>query len=351
MKKHILKFISMLLLCITLNASAIVLHPGPGDPNLVTWTDHPPSEVIGRWSDNASCIAIAPNYVISTTHQGISLSKPIEIDGVTYKIQQIWRHPDNPNPIIVKGITYDVEDVTYDKIDICVAKLQSANLQHHTDLYNPTETDPNEIGEITIAGFGLARGTDLANQTGYNWQSGTVSNQNVRWCTNKIDIMGSIIAGPNYGFDALIADFNGPTDPNNTTYEGTVAEFDSGGGWFKKNEATNQWELVGLTFGVQHAEDKIAIFNPAQQMYAVRISPYADWIQNILDADCESTLQNDYNGDCVINAADLAIFAENWLNQNCTTANNNCNQADTQPDGKVDLQDFASLSNTWLPTD
>src|SRR4051794_6153417 len=49
-------------------ARAVITHPGEDPP------PQPPSDVVGRWDvdggANASAVAIAPNHVITTRHQG-----------------------------------------------------------------------------------------------------------------------------------------------------------------------------------------------------------------------------------------------------------------------------------------
>jgi len=50
---------AMLPLLATDPVSAIVFHPD-GEPNLATWSDRPPKDVVGSWSSGASCVAISP---------------------------------------------------------------------------------------------------------------------------------------------------------------------------------------------------------------------------------------------------------------------------------------------------
>ena len=84
----------------------LVLHPGPGEPNLVTWTDRPEDDVIGKWykyntSDpnkpifNASCVAVSSNTIITTRHQGGVVLSNVWLAGVEYTVEQIINAPDN----------------------------------------------------------------------------------------------------------------------------------------------------------------------------------------------------------------------------------------------------------------
>ncbi len=66
-------------LCAVCPVWGIVLHTD-NEPNLATWVDRPSTGVVGRWGTNASCVAIAPNYVITTRHQGISSGTTVEFE-------------------------------------------------------------------------------------------------------------------------------------------------------------------------------------------------------------------------------------------------------------------------------
>jgi beta-glucanase (GH16 family) len=63
---------------------------------------------------------------------------------------------------------------------------------------------------------------------------------------------------------------------------------------------------------------------------------------------CVSPTPADLNGDGTVNMADFAILANNWLRNDCGSANDNCDGADYQPDGRVDFEDLYYLSLFWL---
>ena len=43
--------------------------------------DHPDNAVVGAWGVNASCVAIAPNYILTCRHQGGGIGTLIKMGG------------------------------------------------------------------------------------------------------------------------------------------------------------------------------------------------------------------------------------------------------------------------------
>jgi len=342
--KSLLRFAIVLCgLCAICPAWGIVLHPD-NEPNLVTWVDHPPVSVVGRWGTNASCVAVAPNYVITTKHQGISAGTTVEFDGVSYTIDDYWDHPDVANPV----------DPNFVRVDLRLAKLHAANLTEYVDVYG----DSNEVtvSDMVIGGYGDGRGTILENSGtvyGYAWDT---SNGNTvqRWCTNEIEASqdDTIYCNPGctikYNIDSLWGFFD---DPGETAYEGIPADHDSGGGWFIYSGA--QWYVTTLTVGVEHFgeshfrnETKPSQTAP-DYIFGLRLSSYVDWIyENIVF--CSEMLEMDLNGDCLVDAGDLADFAIEWLRDDCDAGNNFCQGADVVDIGTVNMSDFAALASIWL---
>lgn len=330
-------------------ASAIVLHTGH-DPNLAKWTDRPHTAITGRWGKNGSCIAIAPNYVITTTHQGGSLATIVTIDGVGYSIDKIFNYPLISQPA----------DPNHYKIDLRLVKLNSANLENYAEIY--TASDEESVSGYTIlTGFGLGRDDNVELSTGgitygYQWQNQNAKNFNLRYATNEIDdtLVNHKLSEP-YIFDVLVAHFGESTD---TLYEGSISKFDSGGGWFIKYDGA--WKLVALNWGSSFHEnpngpaqswfrDKTNPNDPAPDtMIGLRLSPHVNWIMNTIENVCDQYPGTDFNGDCIVDTADLAHFAQQWLNTECDETNNFCEHADLFRDGKVDAKDFAKLAQQWL---
>lgn len=304
-------------------AAAVILHPG-GEP-AADFTDRPDPNTLGRWRSNASCVAVAPNYVVTTRHQGGALSTLVEIGSITYTIESIVTHP---------------------TADLRVVKLRNARLAY-VELFNGTD----EVGrDVVIGGFGDGRGglLETAGVTyGYAWDSST--NTTLRWGTNLIDGDGSTGTGGAFESDFIFAFFD---DPGQTLYECATADHDSGGGWFVWD--SNQWKLAGLNRAVEHLEETWFRdpVNPSQNSHtdyfdAVRISSYAAWIDQQITSDCQQFADGDINSDCTVDIADIVELAEQWLSDNCNATNNHCQQADTDQNGKVDLCDFAAVGDNW----
>jgi len=334
-------------------AQAIVLHTN-NEPNMAQWTDRPDPNVVGKWISNVnstngrgSCVAVSPKYVVTTRHQGGGLNSKVEIGGVLYDIVEIINHPDEPFG-------------EYKTVDLRVVKLANANLKHYIVL----NTSENIVdANLVIGGFGLGRGGELGNALGqiygYSWRDrDTDKNNYLRWCTNKVDSLNKNFFAQNssgtiqYNLDVAIADFDG-TDPNiddvNTTeYEGSIAEFDSGGGWFIKEG--NQWKLAALCWGSEHAGGRQSWFrkstNPLvanpDAIYGLLISSYAGWIlKNI-------SVEGDFNGDFHVNFIDEARFDQYWGFSHCGFQNGWCDGFDFDYNRAIDWQDLAWITQRWL---
>ncbi len=308
--------ISILLLFRAEQSFGIVLHP-TYEPNLATWTERPDSNVVGCWRTNASCVAIAPNYIITTKHQGGTLATPVVIGGVTYSIDKIWPHP---------------------TADFRVVKLHSANLKSYVDMY----TEPNEIGQpIVIGGFGKRRNEEYTNY--YTWTTETNNiNSPLLFGTNQVDNVG-FVDTDTYDSEILVAHFNSPSA---SLYECTIAEFDSGGGWFIKDNS--EWKVAGLSRGLK-VVDK-SWYTPAfdrNYLDSVRVSAYTDFVSQSITT-CDKPTPGDFNGDYIVDNNDLEDFVLYWLDDDCAAENNYCQGSDLELDGDVDLVDFAVFAENWL---
>ncbi len=354
----------MLLCALVLLAPAasfgIILHPDGGDPCLSTWTDRPANTVVGRWPSNASFVVVSPKWILTTRHQ-------------------------NPNPatspatVDVNGVTYNcIYNTTYwtggpaGNADIRLIRLKNADSSDPNLAYAPpcTITDEMQDPNIVIGGYGKTRASTLKSYSstppykllpyGYVWSTETSNIANsLHWCTNIMDGNDVVFDGIRTS-DVITAHFN---DPCATLYEGTPAGFDSGGGWFIK--VGTVWKAAGLTRGVtlyvapngdmqswyrNPLEPEVPASDPNYTFYmdAVRVSSYAVWIQTITTADCNGQVEGDLNGDCKVDRLDLIDFANQWLRTDCGSENEFCNGADFEPDGDVDMVDFAFFARNWL---
>jgi len=320
-------------------AFGLILHPD-GEPNLAVWTDRPSEDVIGRWEYNACCVAIRPNCIITTRHQGGNLNTPVRIGGVVYTISEIWDH---------------------NAADLRIAKLRGANLTNFVDIYENTD----EVGKnIVLGGYGVGRGEILQKQGityGYRWDNS--GNTTLRMGTNKIEGTKNNKTFKDLTSDVILADFDGLDEGEATVYESTLASYDSGGGWFIK--ADNKWKIAGLSRAVGVHFEEGHESDPNYMLYeawfrsrsepnirqpdyldAVRISSYAQWIKDTL----REAVAGDLNGDGYVDLADFATFAQSWMSKHCQWPSW-CLGADFEPDGDVDWADLAELANYWLQAD
>ncbi len=315
---------AVFLFCCTRPALSVVLHPD-GEPDLVTWTDRPDPNVVGRWGSNATCVAVSSNCVITVRHSGGGIGTQVELGGKTYTVDETWN---------------------YGVADLRVAKLYGANLTSFVSLYENT----NEIGKgIVIGGYGDGRGTLLKTGEityGYEWDNS--ANTTLRLGTNKVEDSDVNSPAGSYTSDIIIGDFDGLNEGGATTYEGIPADHDSGNGWFIKDGGI--WKVAGLSRAVEDHDGQSWFRNKYDPNVldpdgfdAVRISSYADWIL----ATVPERLPGDLTGDDWVDLADFAVFAQYWRSTECKYPDY-CAGADCEPDGDVDYDDLAALVDGWL---
>ena len=327
---------ALVLLNTAIPTSAIILHPA-AEPDLLTWTDRPSDDVVGRWGGNASCVAVSRNCVVTTRHQGGGAGTLVEIADVSYSVAQIWNH---------------------DTADLRLAKLHGANLIDFVPPYSKTDESGKEV---VIGGYGVGNGASLeSGGTIYGYEWADSGSRALRFGTNRIENPVSDSNMPPYISDVVVADFDDLNRNSPTTYECIPAVHDSGGGWFIKDDGI--WKLAALTRAVeQHFEDGYEDdpnyilleswfrqpSNPAHLdadvFDAVQISSYAQWIGDNLP----EVPPGDLTGDDAIDAADFAVFASLWRRTDCEVPDW-CLGADSEPDGDVDALDLAVFTYHWL---
>ena len=240
-----------------LSAALLVGALATGATAMVMQNDTPPASrpgdaMVGEWGTNASAVAIDPNYVLTTCHQGGGVGSVVALGGVAYQVTAV---ADNGADLRVARVA---------RMDGTPAELAQV-----AALF--TGADASLVGsQVVLGGFGQGRGSVLTTggvASGYNWAgSGSMAE---RWGTNTIDRVAS-------GF--LIADFDAPG--TGTANEAIIAAGDSGGGWFTLSGG--RWTLVGLTSGGQRVGT--AYFSPADLFWGGEVSANAAWIQSIVTA-------------------------------------------------------------------
>lgn len=193
------------------DSNAVVLH-NDEEP-----ADRPSNNVMGRWNNSTSCIAIGENWVVSTAHQGGGIGSTVLINNTTYVVNEYFL---SEGDMALSHIT----------------KLngENANLTDFVEMSIDSKKFINN--QAIIGGYGFGRGAGLYTNDilyGYKWSS----EQKLRWGTNIITKIDDY---------HVRSSFN----ESGTINECGLSAGDSGGGWFiKKN---NKWILIGISRGTEH---------------------------------------------------------------------------------------------------
>ena len=297
-------------------AQALIIHPqdepfaGP----------QPAAAVVGRWSSNASLVAVAPNYAITTRHQGGGVGTVVTFAGNQYVVAEEIPHP---------------------SADLRVVRLElpgggQANLAHWVNVYDATD----ELTQVaTGSGFGDGRGATISQlgiPVGYEW--GGAATRQLRFGRNRIDGT-SVLSFGSFTSDVLLADFDPHQGLTSVQYECTIAEGDSGGGWFLFQGG--EWKVAGLGVAVQNFGQ--AMFLPPEEMLLLRISSYASFIQASIPEDCYANCDGS-TAQPVLNVADFSCFLQKFA---AVDPYANCDGSTEQPvlnvaDFSCFLQKFAA---------
>ncbi|MFP4105531.1 MAG: dockerin type I domain-containing protein [Phycisphaerae bacterium] len=306
-----------------LTARAVVVHPG-GEVQ-------PPSELsssIGRWGSNASLVAVAPNYVITTRHQGGGVGTRVELAGTEYRVSQQW----------ITG-----------SADIRVAQIETldyrpANLPTYVPTFSISDGLEPLRQQMLVGGWGDTRGQELIGHNtgevyGYSWAA--TGNRSQTWGTNVIDrIEDDPSVVRSWTSWLLQADYDGP---DHSPTEGAAADHDSGGGWF--HQTAEGWRVIGLNAYVAKVGES-CFSSPRtgsdwpDSLSMIRVRSYSDWINSV--ADPFSVPPGDANWDGAVNELDLEILNANW-----GLANMTWREGDFNGDSMVNLLDFSILSTRY----
>ncbi|MCX5674455.1 MAG: autotransporter-associated beta strand repeat-containing protein [Planctomycetota bacterium] len=249
------------------NISGYMNSEGPPDASLM-----PPAGVVGWFADNASAVAIAPDLIITTRHQGYrSVGVGVNFGG-DYTVYDWFVHP--------------VADIRIGRIRTFPGG-QPAALTDTVGLYTATD----EVNQTaTIGGFGKQRGATYPDY--YTWAG--LNNQTRSWGRNKFETTQAgqtytSFFGETYTCNFLVSYFDDYGAAGRVPYEAAVADWDSGGGWFLQSGGV--WKLAGLTMGAHQPPE-----SPGNRSYfrgmptpsggsaqdAIRISAYDEWITGVL---------------------------------------------------------------------
>ncbi len=188
--------------------------------------DFPDPNIVGKYGNNASCVAISPNCILTTCHQGTSTK--VYFNNVEYNI--IKEHRINPY------------------VDLRICKIDG-KLDSYVRIYS----DCNEVGlTFYMAGYGKSS-NDSINESCYTWEP-----------NNKLI----------FGQDTV-------TNNNNSTLASrfvtsAMTQGDSGGPWLIEKEG--KWYVIGLNQSVQRYGKSCL----GDYMCAVRVSSFSKWIKFII---------------------------------------------------------------------
>ena len=295
-------------------AAALVTHDDTAP------ADRPADEVVGPWRSNASYVAVAPDWIATTRHQGGNgVGATFDIGGVTYT---------GTAEHVGGGANADLRLVKLTGPDGQPARLES---------FAPAYTAGDESSKpVVLGGYGQHRGEEIKSglrTVGYDWTGS--ANDTLRWGTNWVDGAGFADTS-SYDSHVLEADFDGPLALDTTDHEATMAYWDSGGGWFIQDGA-GVWRVAGLSRGVQRAGE--SYFSPADDIDAVRISQYAGWMNGIIG---QLSWPGDANLDLKVDDADFAILKANYGLAGVGWAGGDFNL-----DGEVSLGDLGMLAANY----
>ena len=249
------------------SALGVILHPDDDPP---AGLDKPPDDVVGIWSINASCVAVAEDYILTTRHQGYQVGA------------EVWFGSGEDQTKYIVAEIFVPEDYGFEKADLRVVRLETttggkAHLDNYVDVYTGSfSSNPT----VTIGGYGKRRGDELVKDSdtyGYAWTGS--DNREQSWGANRIEGTSENVSASNgvvYTSDVVVADFD-PYDSAPEHYvdhEAAMGEYDSGGGWFIK--VGEEWQLAALTAYVEHGGDEESWFDDPD---TIPVDP--DWLLGI----------------------------------------------------------------------
>lgn len=269
-----------------LAAIAAALMPAPAARAIIVHPDDAVAvpaalaNVAGRWATNASAVAIGPNHVLTTRHQGGGVGTTVTFGGVPYVVAQ-------QTPI--------------GAADLRVCRIERApGVDAGLASFVPVYAGDDAVAPAqptTLVGFGRGRGTELTTAGGtYGYAWGDAGTAALRAGRNLIDgeednVEYTIIGPADLSTNMLVADFDRRSAPSAVAGEATVAEFDSGAGWFVEDGPGN-WRVRAITAAVDHvgtndaapanqalfaSQDDATVGEP-DLVYGVRLADYAGQI-------------------------------------------------------------------------
>jgi hypothetical protein len=225
-----------------------------------------------------SAVAIGNRWFLTARHFYLDVGHTMSLeDGSTFTITETH----SPN-------------IGGDLIDLKLVRV-AEETDFWYDIYDPPSLYIFPGTSLIVAGTGYDGETGIIG-SGENANSYFLWDENDpatardwRWGTNQVDGHG-LYPYANYLSDCIQMNF----DYGETEYESGVANGDSGGGVFAKND-DGEWNLAGIT---TYVGARKAIYDTS---YAVDASTYRDWIYSYVPT-------GDFNADEALSADDIDLL-------------------------------------------
>lgn len=231
---------------ISASSFGVIRHPNAWETSSPTDPVGPSTSWFARYANNATAIAIGPNTLLTTIHQGWGPGSATIV------------FPSGPN---AGSYVETSETLIGTNVDLRVVYV-NATFSTWAPLY--TDTTTSIIGQTAIfGGFGATRGTTTLTSggaiVGYTVANGS-PNQNsgaLIFGQQRIDGLGmypDTVPANIVNTPELLSDFDGPDSAplaasplptDKVPYEASFGLGDSGGGWFINDAGT--WKLTGLS--------------------------------------------------------------------------------------------------------
>ncbi|MGC9455784.1 MAG: dockerin type I domain-containing protein [Phycisphaerae bacterium] len=305
---------------------AVVLHDGVGA------SQTPGDAYVGSWGGYASCVPVAGSFVVLSAHQGGGFGTAVSIAGQDY--------------VVAKKIQHS-------SADLSVALLYNptgapAQLSHWAKVHTSAD-GADYYRDMVIGGYGQTTGSTLYTDSGvpygYKWAGDT---RTLRWGSNYIDRVLFTISGSAYMSKGLQADFDYPGEGGAVVGEAIGACGDSGGGWFLP-DGQGGWTVAGLSVQVQNGgeslfRDPVTGAPAPDAMYAVRLSQYASWIDQVIAEN--QPIFGDVNLDLTVDIHDIAAVKNSYGTYYGTDGYSFL--ADLDGDGYVGAADLSAVKSAFL---
>lgn len=244
------------------DAEAIVIRDDVADSEYIVEDADYPAIVTLFPPDDCAATLFTEEHLLTVAHCAVDLSPgdPLDVNGVEHAVAEVTLHP-----MWTDGDNYDIAVV---RLEDAAAGVEPVPLYRGT----------NELGARVAL---LGRGTTA---TGLEGEEGGSSDGRLRLATNVVSQADEFL---------LEVIFESPGEAGITELEGVGASGDSGGPVLFVEDGTTY--IAGLNaFG--DAPAGIGIAQYGSWDYQTRVSSFADWVDEVVEAGGSSTTGGDSSG-------------------------------------------------------